>query len=129
VWRRKLDHDSPVIDHLLQVRDDDSNECTIQNGALSGQVDVTPWWSDSIGANGLQPHRLRSFKLSQAPEFVDKMIDIMGLYVDPFDATAMAIFSPCHALDANSTRGRKTLRSRIAKREASRVGGDEASSL
>jgi transposase len=34
-------------------------------------------------AHGLQPHRVRQFKLSKHPEFVDKLRDIVGLYVDP----------------------------------------------
>ncbi|MBN8990379.1 MAG: IS630 family transposase [Rhizobiales bacterium] len=32
---------------------------------------------------GLQPHRSRQFKLSRDPEFVPKLRDIVGLYVDP----------------------------------------------
>jgi hypothetical protein len=34
-------------------------------------------------AHGLQPHRVRQFKLSNNPGFVDKLRDIAGLYVDP----------------------------------------------
>jgi transposase len=34
-------------------------------------------------AHGLQPHRVRQFKLSNDPAFVDKLRDIVGLYVDP----------------------------------------------
>jgi transposase len=34
-------------------------------------------------AHGLQPHRVRQFKLSQDPAFVDKLRDVVGLYVDP----------------------------------------------
>ncbi len=34
-------------------------------------------------AHGLQPHRLRQFKLSSDPKFVDKLRDVVGLYVDP----------------------------------------------
>jgi transposase len=34
-------------------------------------------------AHGLQPHRVRRFKLSRDPEFVPKLRDIVGLYVDP----------------------------------------------
>jgi len=34
-------------------------------------------------AHGLQPHRMRLFKLSNDPEFVPKLRDIVGLYVDP----------------------------------------------
>src|SRR6202789_1647609 len=34
-------------------------------------------------AHGLQPHRLRQFKLSNDPRFIDKLRDVVGLYVDP----------------------------------------------
>jgi transposase len=34
-------------------------------------------------AHGLQPHRWRRFKLSNDPLFVEKLRDVVGLYVDP----------------------------------------------
>jgi len=34
-------------------------------------------------AHGLQPHRVRRFKLSTDPQFASKLRDIVGLYVDP----------------------------------------------
>jgi transposase len=34
-------------------------------------------------AHGLQPHRVQQFKLSTDPRFVDKLRDVVGLYVDP----------------------------------------------
>jgi transposase len=34
-------------------------------------------------AHGLQPHRCRQFKLSNDPNFVAKLRDVVGLYVDP----------------------------------------------
>jgi transposase len=34
-------------------------------------------------AHGLQPHRVRQFKLSTDPQFAAKLRDIVGLYVDP----------------------------------------------
>jgi transposase len=34
-------------------------------------------------AHGLQPHRVRQFKLSTDPQFIDKLRDVVGLYVDP----------------------------------------------
>ena len=34
-------------------------------------------------AHGLQPHRVCQFKLSNDPKFVDKLRDVVGLYVDP----------------------------------------------
>ena len=33
-------------------------------------------------AHGLQPHRVKQFKLSTDPRFVDKLRDVVGLYVD-----------------------------------------------
>jgi hypothetical protein len=36
------------------------------------------WWS-----HGLRPHRVRQFKLSNDPNFVAKLRDVVGLYVDP----------------------------------------------
>ena len=34
-------------------------------------------------AHGLQPHRIKQFKLSTDPRFIAKLRDIVGLYVDP----------------------------------------------
>jgi transposase len=34
-------------------------------------------------AHGLEPHRVRQFKLSKDPNFVEKLRDVVGLYVDP----------------------------------------------
>jgi transposase len=34
-------------------------------------------------AHGLQPHRWRHFKLSNDPQFVDKLREVVGLYLDP----------------------------------------------
>ncbi len=34
-------------------------------------------------AFGLQPHRQESFKLSPDPEFIDKVRDVVGLYLNP----------------------------------------------
>ena len=35
--------------------------------------------------HGLQPHRVETFKLSRDPLFVDKLRDVVGLYLDPPD--------------------------------------------
>src|SRR5258707_10953047 len=34
-------------------------------------------------AHGLRPHKVEQFKLSTDPKFVDKLRDVVGLYVDP----------------------------------------------
>ena len=36
-------------------------------------------------AHGLQPHRTATFKLSNDPDFVDKLRDVVGLYLNPPD--------------------------------------------
>jgi len=36
-------------------------------------------WRDA----GLKPHRTRTFKLSNDPAFVEKLVDVVGLYLDP----------------------------------------------
>ena len=34
-------------------------------------------------AHGLKPHRIRTFKLSRDPRVVEKLQDVVGLYIDP----------------------------------------------
>ena len=36
-------------------------------------------------AHGLQPHRVATFKLSKDPAFVEKLTDVVGLYLNPPD--------------------------------------------
>lgn len=36
-------------------------------------------WKD----NGLAPHRVKTFKVSNDPKFVEKLVDVVGLYLDP----------------------------------------------
>lgn len=36
-------------------------------------------------AHGLKPHRTRTFKLSRDPQFVEKLTDVVGLYLNPPD--------------------------------------------
>ena len=44
-------------------------------------VSVSRHWR----ANGLKPHLVRSFKVSRDPQFVEKLEDIVGLYLSPPD--------------------------------------------
>jgi hypothetical protein len=41
--------------------------------------------ADHGAAFGLQPHRSQTFKLSSDPLFVDKVRDIVGLYLSPLN--------------------------------------------
>jgi len=38
-----------------------------------------------LGAKGLQPHRVKTFKVSRDPDFERKIHDVVGLYVNPPD--------------------------------------------
>ena len=51
------------------------------------------------GAFGLQPHRSETFKLSSDPHFVDKVRDIVGLYLSPPDRALVLCSSQIQALD------------------------------
>lgn len=53
-------------------------------------------------AHGLQPHRMEYFKLSTDPQFVEKLRDVVGLYVDPPERAVVFAFdekSQIQALD------------------------------
>lgn len=46
--------------------------------------------------HGLVPHRLRVFKLSADPVFVDKLHDVVGLYVNPPEhAVVLSVVEGC----------------------------------
>ncbi len=45
--------------------------------------------ADLWRANDLQPHRQGTFKLSKDPAFADKVVDIVGLYLDPPDGAVV----------------------------------------
>lgn len=84
---------------------------------LAGKLDATHWSIRSMAgvtgfshttirriwaAFGLQPHRSETFKLSTDPLFVDKVRDIVGLYLSPPNrALVLSVDekSQIHALD------------------------------
>lgn len=52
--------------------------------AMAREVGISPASVQRIWAtHGLQPHRVRTFKLSTDPAFATKLRDVVGLYVDP----------------------------------------------
>jgi transposase len=52
--------------------------------AMADAVGISPSSVRRIWAGqGLQPHRVRSFKLSNDPKFADKLKEVVGLYIDP----------------------------------------------
>lgn len=54
--------------------------------SMARQHDVSPSTIHQIwDAHGLQPHRVETFKLSKDTQFVEKLTDIVGLYMNPPD--------------------------------------------
>ena len=51
---------------------------------MAAHAGVTPYQVRKIWkAADLQPHRLKNFKISNDPQFAEKVIDIVGLYMNP----------------------------------------------
>jgi transposase len=77
---------SEVSERVVALTLEDSpSEATHWTGAMMAKAvgvsvsSVQHIWR----AHGLQPHRIRQFKLSNDPDFVAKLRDVVGLYVDP----------------------------------------------
>jgi transposase len=52
--------------------------------SLAKELGVSPTMVWRVwDANGLKPHRSRTFKVSNDPRFVEKVIDVVGLYLNP----------------------------------------------
>ena len=53
-------------------------------------------------ARNLRPWRVEAFKLSKDPDFEAKLVDVVGLYLDPPDRAVVFSFdekTQCQALD------------------------------
>ncbi len=104
IWRRRFAerrleglYDEPRPGTPRRIGDDAIAE-TVRRTLEETPVDATHWSLRSMAratgyapstihriwrAFGLQPHRSKSFKLSSDPFFVEKVRDIVGLYLDP----------------------------------------------
>src|SRR5918993_178534 len=78
--------DDAVSERVVALtRTDPPGETTHWTGAMMAKAagisvsSVQRIWR----AHGLQPHRVRQFKLSNDPQFIAKLRDVVGLYVDP----------------------------------------------
>jgi hypothetical protein len=57
---------------------------------MADHVGVSPATVRGIcDARRLKPHRVKTFKLSNDPQFEDKLIDVVGLYLNPSDKTVV----------------------------------------
>lgn len=57
---------------------------------MAKAANITTWQVRQIwDAADLKPHRLKNFKISNDPNFAEKVIDIVGLYMNPPDNAAV----------------------------------------
>jgi len=71
-----------VVERTLQEKPSHSTHWSTRGlAAVAGlsPASVQRIWK----AHGLKPHRVRTFKLSRDPHFVEKLRDIVGLYLNP----------------------------------------------
>ena len=73
-----------IVDATLRTKPANATHWSCRTMARAQGVSpatVQRIWS----AHGLQPHRVKTFKISRDPEFVDKLTDVVGLYLNPPD--------------------------------------------
>jgi len=106
LWRKRFSerrleglYDEPRVGAPRTIDDDKVEEIVVQT--LETTPKARTHWStrkmakkagisaSSVGriwrANGLKPHIVRGFKLSNDPQFIEKVRDIVGLYMNPPD--------------------------------------------
>jgi transposase len=73
-----------VVNATLQTRPKDATHWSTRSMARAqgvSEATVRRIWN----SHGLRPHRVKGFKLSRDPAFVEKLRDVVGLYLDPPD--------------------------------------------
>lgn len=73
-----------IVDATLQTKPKDATHWSTRTMAKSQGVSnatVARIWD----AHGLQPHRVETFKLSRDKHFVEKLTDVVGVYLNPPD--------------------------------------------
>ena len=78
----RLQHEAEIIRKTTQEMPPDATHWSTRSMAKAvgcSKATVQRVWRD----NGLQPHRVKTFKLSNDPHFAEKLVDVVGLYLDP----------------------------------------------
>ena len=75
-----------IVEATLQTKPKGATHWSCRTMARSQQVSkntVNRIWQE----HNLKPHRSRTFKLSRDPKFLEKLTDVVGLYLNPPDKT------------------------------------------
>ena len=71
-----------VLDLTTQTVPEEATHWSVQ--LMAAYAGITTWQVRQIWkATDLKPHRLRTFKISNDPDFAEKVVDIVGLYMNP----------------------------------------------
>lgn len=75
-------HEAEILRKTTQETPPDATQWSVRSMAEATGVSRTTIhriWND----HNLQPHRIKSFKVSNDPRFAEKLVDVVGLYLDP----------------------------------------------
>jgi transposase len=75
---------SELINTVLHRRPDGSSHWSVRTAAAQSGISKSTV-ARYFALFGLQPHRSKSFKLSTDPFFIEKVRDVVGLYLNPPD--------------------------------------------
>lgn len=74
--------EAQIIHQTTQTTPPQATQWSVRSMAKAAGVSrstVQRVWRD----NGLQPHRIKHFKVSNDPRFAEKLVDVVGLYLNP----------------------------------------------
>lgn len=75
-------HEAEIIRRTTQELSGDATQWSVRSMAAAVGVSkgtVRRVWRD----NGLKPHRVKTFKVSNDATFAEKLVDVVGLYLNP----------------------------------------------
>jgi transposase len=79
---RRQRHAKRILEATLQETPANATHWSVRT--LAGKLRISPSMVHRVWrAHNIQPHRNDTFKLSNDPKFVDKLIDVVGLYLRP----------------------------------------------
>lgn len=80
--RKRRSVEKSIVEATTQTKPPHATQWSTRT--LATKLGVSPSMVQRVWkANGLQPHRVRNFKLSNDRRFLEKLHDVVGLYLDP----------------------------------------------
>jgi len=78
----RMQHEAEIIRKTTQETPANATHWstrTMAKAVGTSRATVNRVWRD----NGLKPHRVKTFKVSNDPQFAEKLVDVVGLYLNP----------------------------------------------